>query len=289
MNSNSLIPKVLSVAEILLAESESLANTQLHSPRRTQAAVVLDNSLKFNSDNVEEILNFLLARTGDDDKVEIPLTNIPSKVFKYHTEDFRTSLVGGKNSKAAWHTVVLTSKVPTRLLMLSLVKKLVVKGININELLLLETILQTNWYKCTLFQQVLATVLLKVGFATVNGAKSFSSCGKPLYKALKNPKSLKVDPNWVTLFFALYDLLPLEGVQKSIKLTFIEYPTKAKKFPAVKHIGVTNSMDGNKSSSEQVLDVEVRPESKSPFDNDKIEHLLSSLTLRINKKLQREL
>jgi len=268
-----------------LEKFEIQNSTQLPSRRtKTQAVNISYINLK-DLTEVSAILDFLLSHKDDDDKLEIPLNNIPNTIFKFSFEDFRSSGSFSEQGNISWRTVALTSRVPTRKLLLSLVKKLVVNGININELLLLESILQKNWVKLTELQKVIAILFIKCAFATVNGAKTTLSCGKPLYKALKNPNLLKINPKWVVLFFTIYDSLETNDIEKKIKLTFIDFPTKAKKFPAKRHIGMSNSQIGSKSSGSEVLDEEIRLETKSPFDSDKVEHLMFALSRQIQQRL----
>lgn len=164
-------------------------------------------------------------------------------------EDFAKSPDG---SVSQWYTVRLTSKISERKLFFSLVKKLLITGLNINEVSCLEYLIELRYSKMLVEEQVLSTLLSSVALATVNGARNRTSIGKSILRffkqALKEPAKLLEIRATRLLVLSLNSLLDLTKYEKSIKLTFDVRPTPPKRFPEKKHIGVSNSQAGSKKS-----------------------------------------
>lgn len=209
--------------------------------------------------------------TADSYLVEVdPVKEISFNCFSWNRvahvkfEDFRLNTDG----VSKWHTISLTSRLNERKLFFSIIKKFLLQGLNINEVLTLEYLIELRWSKMSGEEQAFCTSISTMALLSVNRARNFTSTGLSLLKLsrrlLKDPtKLLEVRVSKVTLLF-INLFVDLDKYEKSIKLTYVSRVTPPKKFPEKKHIGVSNSQDGSKQSSGETLDSEILPDSLLP-------------------------
>lgn len=167
-----------------------------------------------------------------------------------------------------WHTIRLVSKINERKLFFSLIKKFLLNGLNINEVLTLEYLIELRWSKMSGEEQAFSALLSTITMLSVNRARNFTSTGKSLLKIvkllIKDPsKILEIRVSKTVLLF-INLLVDLDPYEKSIKLTYDSRVTPPKKFPGKRHIGVSNSQDGSKSGQKDKLDSELLPDTVLP-------------------------
>lgn len=184
-------------------------------------------------------------------------------------EDFRPDM----NGDSSWFKVTLVSPESEATVFFHLIKKFIFKGLNINELLVLDNLVSQKWEKMTPEEQVLMTLVLSIAFAAASGAKSFVSVSKPLRKLL----SVSTLTGLLDITARRFTLAILDNLEKVVKapkhltLVFDAKKVPPKKFPPEKHIakGYTDGL-GKRSDAESLKELtpdEVLPEpDKNPPD-----------------------
>lgn len=191
-------------------------------------------------------------------------------------EDFRPDMYG----EGSWFKVTLVSPESEATVFFHLLKKFIVKGLNINELLVLDNLVSQKWEKMTPEEQVLMTLVLSIAFAAASGAKSFVSVSKSLRKML----SVSTLTGLLDITARRFTLTVLDNIEqvikapKNLKLLFDSKKVPPKKFPPVKHIakGYTDGL-GSRSDAESLK--ELTPEEVLPEpDKNPPDHLMSTIT-----------
>lgn len=153
--------------------------------------------------------------------------------------DFRPVTEDKEDKNPLWCRISVDMSISEHALFFNLLKKFVVKGLTINELLVLDNLISQKWDRLSPEEKVFVTLVLISGYAAASGASSFKSVSRPL-RRISNKLTLMglLDVSAVRFMVTILD--SLEGfvkAERNFKLKFVVKPVRTKKAPPKSFIG----------------------------------------------------